>query len=83
MIDADHSYDAVRADYDLFGARARLCMFHDINDRFVEEWPGNVGGVPRFWRELKNRLPPRVLHEFCCHSEGQAVMGIGVVDEGH
>lgn len=83
MIDADHSYDAVQADYEMVGARARLCMFHDINDQFVEEFPGNAGGVPRFWRELKARRPAPTLHEFCCHTEGRSVMGIGVVERGH
>lgn len=82
MIDADHSYDAVRADYEMVGARARLCMFHDINDKFVEEFEGNAGGVPRFWRELKARRPALALHEFCCHTEGRSVMGIGVVERG-
>ena len=82
IIDADHSYTAVRADYEAVGERARLCMFHDINDRLVEEWPGNDGGVPRFWRELKGRLPAGALHEFCDHSERRPVMGIGVVERG-
>lgn len=83
MTDADHSYAAVRADYDAVGAGARLCMFHDINDRLVEEWPGNDGGVPRFWRELKARRPAGALREFCGHSESRPVMGIGVVERGH
>jgi len=55
-------------------------MLHDINDRIVEEWPGNDGGVPRFWRELKGRLPAGSLHEFCWHSESRPVTGIGVVE---
>ena len=82
MIDADHSYAAVRADYEAVGAAARLCMFHDINDRIVAECPGNAGGVPRFWREIKGRIPAAALHEFSDHSEHRPVMGIGVVERG-
>lgn len=52
LIDGDHSYDGVRRDYELYTPLVReggLIAFHDI----VEGAPENVGGVPRFWREVR------------------------------
>lgn len=80
FIDGDHSYAACAADYEHLGRHAPICMFHDINDRFVEGFPGNEGGVPRLWAEIKSgaAVDDRVL-EYLDHSESDRVMGIGLI----
>lgn len=52
FIDGDHAYDGVRSDFEMYAPFVRpggLVAFHDI----VPGPDGDVGGVPRFWRELK------------------------------
>jgi len=50
IIDGDHAYEAVKADYELYGSRARsgagIVMFHDIAGL------RDCDGAARFWREL-------------------------------
>ena len=56
LIDGDHRYEGVRRDFEPYGGLVRpggWIAFHDIV-------PGDeemVGGVPRFWQELKERMP--------------------------
>jgi predicted O-methyltransferase YrrM len=53
FIDGDHSYDGVRADHRAYAPLVRpggVIAFHDI----VPGPDADVGGVPRFWRELKS-----------------------------
>jgi hypothetical protein len=78
FIDGDHSFDAVSADFNIVGRNSKICAFHDINDAIVEGWPGNDGGVPRFWQQLKTNHTDWDFCEFTCHSRGDRVMGIGV-----
>jgi cephalosporin hydroxylase len=52
FIDGDHRYEGVKADYEMFGPLVRpggLIAFHDI----VGHTPALIGGVPRFWAEVK------------------------------
>jgi predicted O-methyltransferase YrrM len=74
FIDGDHSYDSVQRDYELYAPLVRdggLIAFHDIVDGPEEL----VGGVPRFWREVRSELAdPRELVE----SWDQGGYGIGV-----
>jgi len=77
FIDGDHSLNGVRADFDNVGRNAKICAFHDINDAIVEGWPGNDGGVPRFWRQFKTWHNDWDFSEFTWHSRGDRVMGIG------
>ncbi len=80
FIDGDHSYRGCAADYDNLGRHADICMFHDVNDRFVAEYIPNEGGVPRFWVEVKAAVSPadRVF-EYLDHSESDRIMGIGLI----
>ncbi|QKD00984.1 class I SAM-dependent methyltransferase [Mesorhizobium loti] len=74
LIDGDHSYEWITRDYRNVGQQARLCMFHDINDRFCGD-----DTVPKFWRELKTEESGRAdFHEFLYHSNADRVMGIGI-----
>ncbi len=54
FIDGDHRYEGVRQDFELYGPLVRkggVIAFHDIVDGPHE----NVGGVPRFWKEVSAR----------------------------
>ena len=80
FIDGDHSYASCRGDYEAIGRIAKICMLHDINDKYVASHPANDGGVPRFWRELTYKMEPdSARYEFLDHSEGDSVMGIGLL----
>ena len=53
FIDGDHTYEGVKKDFEMFGPLVRkggVIAFHDI----VEGPPECVGGVPRFWREVRS-----------------------------
>jgi hypothetical protein len=80
IIDGDHNYWAARADYDYVGRRAKICLFHDINDRYVRDYPGNDGGTPRLWRELSLSLRYHHFKTYIHHSENDSIMGIGIIE---
>jgi cephalosporin hydroxylase len=74
FIDGDHSYEGVRGDYELYAGLVRpggLIGFHDI----VPGSPKKVGGVPRFWQELKHVESTEEIVE----DWGQGGYGIGLV----
>jgi len=75
FIDGDHSYSGVRRDYELYAPLVRRggpIALHDIVDGPEKA----VGGVPRFWRELKGSEPdPTEIVE----SWSQGGYGIGVL----
>jgi hypothetical protein len=80
FIDADHTYDGCRRDYEMIGRSAKICAFHDVQDKYVSATPANNGGVPKFWQELKAAThPPDQVFEYLDHSHGDKVMGIGMV----
>ncbi len=75
LIDADHTYQGVKSDWQVYGPLAgKAVAFHDI----VGEGKRNITGlkieVPRLWRELK--AEGRAVREFI---DPPARMGIGVV----
>lgn len=66
FIDGDHSYEGVRADFELYNGMVRrggLIAFHDINpDRRAEDGTGPISGeVPRFWREISGEYRSEAL----------------------
>lgn len=74
FIDGDHAYEGVKADYDMYGPLVRpggAAAFHDI----VGRTPAIVGGVPRFWQEIRQG---RDTIEFV-RSNTQDGYGIGVL----
>jgi predicted O-methyltransferase YrrM len=74
FVDGDHEYEGVRKDYDLYAPLVRpggLIAFHDI----VPGDEGLVGGVSRFWEELRRSHETTELVE----SWDQGGYGIGVV----
>lgn len=55
FIDGDHTYEGVRKDFEMYGkliGKGGIIAFHDI----VSGPPENVGGVPRFWNEIKHNF---------------------------
>ena len=83
FIDGDHSYDGVSADFRAYSSLVRpggLIGFHDIvpdfNTRFGTPTAANSGGVPQFWRELKETHED---HEELIASPGQDGYGIGLL----
>jgi hypothetical protein len=78
LIDGDHSYRGVSADWDRFGRVTPFCVFHDVFDARVRDEPGYEGGVWRFWRELKAKHPGRC-REFR-RPDGVEAFGIGLID---
>jgi cephalosporin hydroxylase len=88
FIDGDHSYSGVKADYDAYHHLVKsggLIAFHDIVDdhrtRFGSATSiGYAGGVPMFWRELKNGKLDQHSWEFIADPD-QDGMGIGVLEQ--
>jgi len=78
FIDGDHSYEGVKKDYELYSSLIReggIVALHDI----VPGPSELVGGVPRFWNELKQGLksPVRLLEIVKDWSQGG--YGIGLI----
>lgn len=54
LLDGDHRYEGVKEDFKTYGPMVRkggLIAFHDI----VDGKPEVVGGMPKFWREVKSQ----------------------------
>jgi cephalosporin hydroxylase len=74
MIDGDHSYEGVRSDFELYSPMVRrggIIAFHDI----VPGLPSHVGGVPKFWREIRSKYAFREVVK----NWGQGGSGIGIL----
>lgn len=74
FIDGDHSYEGVKCDFVAYGpfvGRGGLVAFHDI----VEGPTEHVGGVPRFWQEIKGQYR----HKEIVNNPTQGGAGIGVL----
>lgn len=74
FIDGDHSYDGVKQDFQMYGSlvkKGSIIALHDI----VPAPKENVGGVPEFWRQIKdNYETEQIVKEW-----SQGGYGIGVV----
>jgi len=87
FIDADHTYDGVRADFEAVAGRCRTLLFHDVMDTTTLKLPTNptarpffLGGVPLFWLHLLTRVAPhraRTISEQ--HSSFLPMFGIGLL----
>ncbi len=81
FIDGDHSYEGVARDFELYAPLVRpggLIAFHDIVPLAEGDRNHTVGGVPRFWRELKARHPSA--REIIA-SPAQSAFGIGIIEQ--
>lgn len=77
FIDANHSYAAVRADYEQLAPHCRAVMFHDVVD--ADLWNTADRGVPAFWAHLKANLAPARVREFTQGAVYPPSLGLGVV----
>jgi cephalosporin hydroxylase len=78
FIDGDHTYEGVAADFRLYSpfvCDGGSIVFHDIVPGAME----HVGGVPRFWQELK---ASEVVTEFVA-DWNQGGYGLGVLTRPH
>lgn len=74
FIDGDHRHEGVKKDFEMYGPlvkRGGVIAFHDIVDGPAEY----VGGVPRFWREVKRGRR----HEEFILDPRQGGYGVGVL----
>ncbi len=78
LIDGDHEYEGVRADFELLKDHARLIAFHDIENDLVP-------GVPRLWSEIRDQMADRYeFREFTAQyaevtrSTGLSLLGLGL-----
>lgn len=77
FIDADHRYEAVKRDFEIYAPLGRAIALHDIAaPDYVSSRTGTPVEVPRFWAEIKHRFPTI---EIC---QTGTLMGIGVVFPG-
>jgi predicted O-methyltransferase YrrM len=83
-LDGDHSYDGIKADFELFSPLVRpggIIVFHDIvpdfKSRYGIETASRVGGVPQFWAEI--RATHATVEEIVEHS-AQDGFGIGILE---
>lgn len=77
FIDADHQYESVRRDFEKLTPHCKWIALHDINDQQIGAMP--CGGVPRFWKEIKEKYDSGRTVEFI-RDDGVKYFGIGVVD---
>lgn len=82
FLDGDHSYEGVRSDFDQYRPLVRpggMIALHDIVEdnttRHGVATGGYSGGVPRFWREVRDRF----VHREFVKDPRQDGLGIGVV----
>jgi hypothetical protein len=74
LIDGNHRYEGVSADWRIWGEMAPIVAFHDIaGDGVIQPTSGDPVEVPRLWRELKEQ------HETVEFIAPDSKMGIGVV----
>lgn len=73
LIDGDHRYDGVNADFSNYGD-AKIVAFHDISGDGLMCGENSVD-VPRYWREIKDKFE----HEEIVNPSDDRPMGIGVL----
>jgi predicted O-methyltransferase YrrM len=74
LLDADHSYEAIKKDFEVYAPMAKLVILHDVAaPEFVRSKFGLPVEVPRFWQEVKSKYPHFEI------AKSQSLMGIGVL----
>jgi hypothetical protein len=74
LIDGDHRYEGVKADWENYARMAPIIAFHDIvGEGQAEKVHGNPVEVPRLWAELKAE------HDHVEFVDAGSKMGIGCI----
>lgn len=68
LIDGNHIYEYVQNDWENIGKHSKICIFHDVTNKFAND---HNGGPERFFKELKGT---KILFSSKTH-----VMGIGII----
>lgn len=71
FIDADHSYAAVKTDWENVGQFSKICLFHDIDDCYVKNGSYEKNGPRIFFDQLKKN---KIMITY-----KEPIMGIGIV----
>jgi len=71
FIDADHAYEPTKKDWENVGQFSKICLFHDINHKWIKECPRDQDGPRRVFEELEGAK--------ITFTTNNPVMGIGVV----
>lgn len=79
LIDGDHTYKAVKLDYDNYGTH-RIVAFHDIvGDGQAEKVKNNPVEVPKLWKELFQENFGKTTNKLFEFVDKDSKMGIGVI----
>jgi hypothetical protein len=85
IIDGEHSYASVAADYEAVCRLASVFMLQDINDKYASAEHSFDGGTPRFWRRLISReltslsMFTSEVFSYTEHPESDRIKGLGLV----
>lgn len=71
FIDADHAYEPTKKDWENVGKFSKICLFHDINHKWIKECPRDQDGPRRVFEELEGAK--------ITFTTNNPTMGIGVV----
>ena len=78
FIDADHTYEGVKMDFEMYSQlmrRGGIVAFHDILPHDRKHDPDGSVGVHRFWQEIKQIYK----HTEIIKDKDQGWAGIGVI----
>jgi predicted O-methyltransferase YrrM len=74
LLDADHSYEAIRKDFEVYAPMSKLVVLHDVAaPETVRSKDGLSVEVPRFWQEIKKSYPHWEI------ARSASLMGMGVL----
>lgn len=82
FIDGDHSYEGVKRDFKLYSKLVKPNGFIVLHDIAPNGDPVLVGGVPKFWSELKSLLKSDLYIEMI-NNLNQIGYGVGIVKNEH
>jgi predicted O-methyltransferase YrrM len=74
LLDADHSYESIKRDFEVYAPMSKLVIVHDVSaPESVRSKDGRPVEVPQFWQEIKTSYPHWEI------SRNESLMGIGVL----
>lgn len=75
FIDGDHSYEAVKNDFNIVKKNSKYVVFHDICNEYCP-------GVMKFWREIKNNNCKEWKDQYpeIVNLHKKKLMGIGLIE---
>lgn len=75
FLDGDHTAEWINQDYSNVGKKAKICMFHDIQESSCPD-------IVEFWENIKKTLPKKkVSVEFTEQKSTAPLQGIGIIHD--